>query len=269
MKRIILILIGFFCILTSGYSQEINSSNWHDYYQAKDYAKAVYGLKEAIQSPDYKPELYIYLGFSYYNLGEYHPALMNFLKAYHYLPENSFVHAGLGKTYLKYNQFEQGEKHLKRALEINSGFKELNLILGKLLFSQTRYKEALPYLTEAKNYVQGLGEQSTLEEIEYMRSYADFEVKIQEEPVLKQSSFFWGVVVIVTSILFLFSMFIRIYHESSNFLFRNILAWVIFVYIGIVLGHFVNSFQEHGSEGIRIFFEEAGNTFLRVINRKF
>ena len=89
-----------------------------------------------------KAELYLKIGASQFEGGNYPAALTALLKAEELDGRNPVIQNTLGITYFARQKNDVAEQHLRRALELNNKYSEARNNLSRVLIQQGRYKEA-------------------------------------------------------------------------------------------------------------------------------
>jgi type IV pilus assembly protein PilF len=98
---------------------------------------------------DHKANMYLKLGTSQIEAGDYPKALRNLLDAENIDPDNPYVHNNLGLVYFFRDHLPLAEKHLRKAISLDSKFTDAKNNLGRILTEKGDYKGALQILNEA------------------------------------------------------------------------------------------------------------------------
>jgi type IV pilus assembly protein PilF len=93
-----------------------------------------------------KADLYLQMGTSNLEKGNYPAALKNLLSAEEYNPNDPLIQNNLGLAYFVRDRNELAEKHMQRALAIKSDFTEARINLGRVYMEQKKYDEAIRIL---------------------------------------------------------------------------------------------------------------------------
>jgi len=101
--------------------------------------------------------LHLRVGTSQLQSGAYPQALSSLLQAESLDPENAVVQNNLGLAYFVRERYSLAEKHIRRAVEINSEYSDARNNLGRVLIEQGKYQEAI---IELNKVVQDLTYQS-------------------------------------------------------------------------------------------------------------
>lgn len=89
-----------------------------------------------------KAELFLRMGSTQFDNGNYPGALTSMLKAEELDPRNAAIQNNLGLVYFMRQRFELSEKHFRRALSLNNKYSEARNNLGRLLIEVGKFKEA-------------------------------------------------------------------------------------------------------------------------------
>ncbi|HWU41886.1 MAG TPA: tetratricopeptide repeat protein, partial [Bdellovibrio sp.] len=89
-----------------------------------------------------KAELYLEMGSSLIEEGNYPNALSALLKAQELDPDNPQVYNGLGQVYFLRERYELAEKQFRKALEINKNYMDARNNLARVLVEEGKYAEA-------------------------------------------------------------------------------------------------------------------------------
>jgi len=89
-----------------------------------------------------KAELFLRMGASQFENGNYPAALSDLLQAEKLDPLNPAVQNNLGLVYFMRQRLDLAEKHLRNALGLNSHFSDARNNLARVLIEQGRFKEA-------------------------------------------------------------------------------------------------------------------------------
>lgn len=89
-----------------------------------------------------KAELFLRMGSTQFENGNYPAALSDLLTAEQLDSKNAAVQNNLGLVYFMRQRFDLSEKHLRRALSLNNKYSEARNNLGRLLIEVGRFKEA-------------------------------------------------------------------------------------------------------------------------------
>lgn len=89
-----------------------------------------------------KAELFLRMGASQFENGNYPAALSDLLQAEKLDPLNPAVQNNLGLVYFMRQRLDLAEKHLRNALSLNSRFSDARNNLARVLIEQGRFKEA-------------------------------------------------------------------------------------------------------------------------------
>lgn len=110
-----------------------------------------------------KSELYLQMGVSQFQNGNYPLAMRDLLKSEELNPDNANTQNALGLTYFMREHYDLAEKHLHRALELQPKFTEARNNLARVLIEESKYAEAekelkivlddLTYTDSAKAYI--------------------------------------------------------------------------------------------------------------------
>lgn len=89
-----------------------------------------------------KAELYLRMGSTQFENGNYPAALGDLLKAEELDPSNPAVHNNLGLVYFMRQRFDLSEKHLRKAISLNDKYSEARNNLARVLIEENKFKEA-------------------------------------------------------------------------------------------------------------------------------
>lgn len=89
-----------------------------------------------------KAELFLQMGSTQFENGNYPGALTSMLKAEELDPKNPAIQNNLGLIYFMRQRYDLSEKHLRRALSLNNKYSEARNNLGRLLIEIGKFKEA-------------------------------------------------------------------------------------------------------------------------------
>ncbi len=81
---------------------------------AKDFNAAIPLFQAVVAKDAQNADAYNWLGYAYRNLGNYEQSFANYNKALQIDPRHRGAHEYIGEAYLKTNQLEKAEEHLKR-----------------------------------------------------------------------------------------------------------------------------------------------------------
>jgi Flp pilus assembly protein TadD len=81
---------------------------------AKDWARAIPLFQEVVAKDDKNADAFNWLGYAYRNQGNYDLSFANYTKALAIDPRHRGAHEYVGEAYLKVNNLEKAEEHLKR-----------------------------------------------------------------------------------------------------------------------------------------------------------
>ncbi|WP_413289401.1 tetratricopeptide repeat protein [Bdellovibrio sp. HCB337] len=101
-------------------------------------ACAVFGGSKDSESA----ELYLRMGSSQFESGNYPGALASLLKAEELDPTNPAIQNNLGLVYFMRQRLDLSEKHLRKALSLNSKYSEARNNLARVLIEEGKFKEA-------------------------------------------------------------------------------------------------------------------------------
>jgi type IV pilus assembly protein PilF len=96
-----------------------------------------------------KSELYMQLGTSYLQKGNYPLALKALLDSERFDPDNFLTQNNLGLAYYVREKYDDAEKHFKRALDIRPDFTEARNNLGRLYMDVGMYDKSIRELKRA------------------------------------------------------------------------------------------------------------------------
>lgn len=89
-----------------------------------------------------KAELYLRLGTSQIEAGNYPAALRDLLKAEEIDPKNPVTQNNLGLVYFYRERFDFAEKHLRKAVSLDTKYSEARNNLARILIEQGKFNEA-------------------------------------------------------------------------------------------------------------------------------
>jgi len=89
-----------------------------------------------------KAELFLRMGSTQFESGNYPASLTALLKAEELDPKNPAVQNNLGLVYFMRQRYDLSEKHLRRALSLSSKYSEARNNLGRVLIEAGKFQEA-------------------------------------------------------------------------------------------------------------------------------
>ncbi|HEY8271737.1 MAG TPA: tetratricopeptide repeat protein [Pseudobdellovibrionaceae bacterium] len=89
-----------------------------------------------------KAELFLRMGSSQFENGNYPAALNDLLKAEELDPKNPAVQNNLGLVYFMRQRYDLSEKHIRRALSLNNKYTEARNNLSRVLIEEGKFSEA-------------------------------------------------------------------------------------------------------------------------------
>jgi type IV pilus assembly protein PilF len=89
-----------------------------------------------------KAELFLHMGGTQFDNGNYPAALTALLKAEELDAKNPAVQNNLGLVYFMRQRYDLSEKHMRRALNLNSKYSEARNNLGRVLIEEGKFKDA-------------------------------------------------------------------------------------------------------------------------------
>ena len=98
-----------------------------------------------------KAELYMRMGLSQIESGNYPYALRDLLKAEELDPDNALIQNNLGLIYFYRKRFDLAEQHIERAIKLESTYTEARNNLSRVYIEVGKYKEAEAVLAEVLN----------------------------------------------------------------------------------------------------------------------
>lgn len=102
----------------------------------------IFGCASSRKKDEEKSELYLQMGISQFQNGNYPLALRDLLKSEELNPDNVNTQNTLGLTYFMREHYDLAEQHLRRALEIQPTYTESRNNLGRVLIEEGKYVEA-------------------------------------------------------------------------------------------------------------------------------
>lgn len=81
---------------------------------AKDWARAIPLFQQVVAKDDKNADAFNWLGFAFRNQGNYEQSFASYTKALAIDPRHRGAHEYIGEAYLKVNQPDKAEEHLKR-----------------------------------------------------------------------------------------------------------------------------------------------------------
>ena len=108
---------------------------------AKDWAKAIPLFQQVVAKDDKNADAFNWLGYAWRNQGNYEQSFAAYTKALTIDPRHRGAHEYIGEAYLKVNNLEKAEEHLKRLDSLCTfGCAEYTELKGKI----AAYKAAKP-----------------------------------------------------------------------------------------------------------------------------
>lgn len=92
--------------------------------------------------------LHLRVGTSQLQSGAYPQALASLLQAESLDPENPIIQNNLGLAYFVREKYSLAEKHIRRAIDIDSNYSDARNNLGRVLAEQGKYQEAIAELNK-------------------------------------------------------------------------------------------------------------------------
>ena len=89
-----------------------------------------------------KAELFLRMGSSQFENGNYPAALSDLLKAEELDPKNPAIQNNLGLVYFMRQRYDLAEKHARRALSINNKYSEARNNLARILIEEGKFQDA-------------------------------------------------------------------------------------------------------------------------------
>ncbi len=108
---------------------------------AKDWARAIPLFQQVVAKDDKNADAFNWLGYAFRNQGNYEQSFASYTKALAIDPRHRGAHEYIGEAYLKVNNLEKAEEHLKRLDSLCTfGCAEYTELKGKI----AAYKAAKP-----------------------------------------------------------------------------------------------------------------------------
>ncbi|WP_341914758.1 tetratricopeptide repeat protein [Ferrovibrio terrae] len=108
---------------------------------AKDWAKAIPLFEQVVAKDAQNADAFNWLGYAFRNQGNYDQSFAHYTKALAIQPSHRGAHEYIGEAYLKVNNLQKAEEHLKRLDSICTfGCAEYTELKGKI----AAYKAAKP-----------------------------------------------------------------------------------------------------------------------------
>lgn len=121
----------------------------YERYMARDFEGAVPLFGKALQMDPNLDDARAYLAWSYYYLGKYPEATLEFKRAIPRRPDWQGLYAGLGWSRYRVARYHLALQSFQDALRIEPQFHDAKVGLGFTLFELRRYDEAAPALESA------------------------------------------------------------------------------------------------------------------------
>ena len=141
-----------------------------DRYNARDYAGAIPFFKRALELEPTLDNAEPYLAWSYYYTRNYSGATLHFRQALARQPKWEGLHNGLGWSRYQIGRFNLALESFREALALDPRYRDAAVGYAYSLFELGRYAEALPHLERLTREGEGYAFQSSLKDVEDVRS---------------------------------------------------------------------------------------------------
>lgn len=115
-------------------------------YRARDYAAAVPLFQRTLSLDPHYDDAEVYLGWSYFHLGQYADATQHFQQVTARQPRWEGAWNGLGWSLYRARQYQQALAAFQEAVALDPVYRDAAVGLAYSLFELGRYREALPHL---------------------------------------------------------------------------------------------------------------------------
>jgi tetratricopeptide (TPR) repeat protein len=115
-------------------------------YRARDYAGAVPLFQRTLSLDPKYDDAEIYLGWSFYHLGQYPDATRHFRQVVARQPRWEGAWNGLGWSQYRAGQYQVALQAFQEAVSLDPAYRDVGVGLAYALFELGRYREALPHL---------------------------------------------------------------------------------------------------------------------------
>lgn len=130
-------------LASAGYETAVEAAKKGDLQlQQAEFLKAVKSYRQAIDDGLRHPDVYRNLSIALYDLRRVDDAIATMEEAVKLNAETDLFHMELGILYLVKDRYEEAQKHLFSALELNPGLSEAYYFLGQLFHDQGKYSLA-------------------------------------------------------------------------------------------------------------------------------
>jgi len=119
------------------------------YQKAKQFAKAIVAIDNAIRLDPTYVEAYMCKGDAFYNLGRHQEALAAFEQAIKHNPKDKFAHNHRGNALYELGLYEEALVAYERAIRLDPNFAEAYFNKGNVLDDLEHYEEALAAYEQA------------------------------------------------------------------------------------------------------------------------
>lgn len=122
-----------------------NLAKGNKYSKQKEYKKALYYYKRAIEIDLTYSDAYNNLGYTYNDLEMHNEAILAYKKAIAINHKNSAYYNNLGSTYYSLEDYTNSIKYYKKAIELNPKLVYVHFNLGTVYYNLKRHDEAITY----------------------------------------------------------------------------------------------------------------------------
>lgn len=124
------------------------------YHDRKEYIKAIEIFNNGLKLNKNIRQLYYNIGLSYHEMGELEKALEYYKKAIQSMKNYLAPYNNIARILMEYGRYEEAESYLKDALRYNPNYLYAYVTYSDLMIKQGRFKEAADYLAKAESILE-------------------------------------------------------------------------------------------------------------------